>query len=176
MFTINDKLLNCFGIVTESEIKLFLDCINDLLESEVVQKMCNFTQHGDTTTFDHCLMVSFKSFRFCRKFNLDYRAAARGGLLHDLFLYDWHDKDLGVNLHGFYHPGIALRNAENAFVLDDKEREIIKKHMWPLTVVPPKCREAYVICYFDKTCTLKEVFKERGVSLRKLMTRGLVKK
>lgn len=176
MFTINDKLLNCFGIITKSEIDLFLDCISDLIESEVVQKMCNFTQHGDTTTFDHCLMVSFKSFQFCRKFNLGYRAAARGGLLHDLFLYDWHDKDLEINLHGFYHPGIALRNAEKAFVLDDKEKEIIKKHMWPLTVVPPKCREAYVICYFDKTCTLKEVFKEWGVSLRKLMTRGLVKK
>lgn len=176
MFTINDKLLNCFGIITKSEIDLFLDCISDLIESEVVQKMCNFTQHGDTTTFDHCLMVSFKSFQFCRKFNLDYRAAARGGLLHDLFLYDWHDKDLKINLHGFYHPGIALRNAEKAFVLDDKEKEIIKKHMWPLTVVPPKCREAYVICYFDKTCTLKEVFKEWGVSLRKLMTKGLVKK
>lgn len=176
MFTINDKLLNCFGIITKSEIDLFLDCISDLIESEVVQKMCNFTQHGDTTTFDHCLMVSFKSFQFCRKFNLDYRAAARGGLLHDLFLYDWHDKDLEINLHGFYHPGIALRNAEKAFVLDDKEREIIKKHMWPLTVVPSKCREAYVICYFDKTCTLKEVFKEWGVSLRKLMTKGLVKK
>lgn len=176
MFTINDKLLNCFGIITKSEIDLFLDCISDLIESEVVQKMCNFTQHGDTTTFDHCLMVSFKSFQFCRKFNLDYRAAARGGLLHDLFLYDWHDKDLEINLHGFYHPGIALRNAEKAFALDDKEKEIIKKHMWPLTVVPPKCREAYVICYFDKTCTLKEVFKEWGVSLRKLMTRGLVKK
>lgn len=176
MFTINDKLLNCFGIITKSEIDLFLDCISDLIESEVVQKMCNFTQHGDTTTFDHCLMVSFKSFQFCRKFNLDYRAAARGGLLHDLFLYDWHDKDLEINLHGFYHPGIALRNAEKAFVLDDKEKEIIKKHMWPLTVAPPKCREAYVICYFDKTCTLKEVFKEWGVSLRKLMTRGLVKK
>ena len=176
MFTINDKLLNCFGIITKSEIDLFLDCIGDLLESEVVQKMCNFTQHGDTTTFDHCLMVSFKSFQFCRKCNLDYRAAARGGLLHDLFLYDWHDKDLDINLHGFYHPGIALRNAEKAFVLDDKEKEIIKKHMWPLTVVPPKCREAYVICYFDKTCTLKEVFKEWGVSLRKLMARGLVKK
>lgn len=176
MFTINDKLLNCFGIITKPEIDLFLDCISDLIESEVVQKMCNFTQHGDTTTFDHCLMVSFKSFQFCRKFNLDYRAAARGGLLHDLFLYDWHDKDLEINLHGFYHPGIALRNAEKAFVLDDKEKEIIKKHMWPLTVVPPKCREAYVICYFDKTCTLKEVFKEWGVSLRKLMTRGLVKK
>ena len=176
MFTINDKLLNCFGIITKSEIDLFLDCISDLIESEVVQKMCNFTQHGDTTTFDHCLTVSFKSFQFCRKFNLDYRAAARGGLLHDLFLYDWHDKDLEINLHGFYHPGIALRNAEKAFVLDDKEKEIIKKHMWPLTVVPPKCREAYVICYFDKTCTLKEVFKEWGVSLRKLMTKGLVKK
>ena len=106
MFTINDKLLNCFGIITKSEIDLFLDCISDLIESEVVQKMCNFTQHGDTTTFDHCLMVSFKSFQFCRKFNLDYRAAARGGLLHDLFLYDWHTHaaQTGERFHGLKHP------------------------------------------------------------------------
>lgn len=176
MFTINEKLFNYIDNYVESELSLFYDCIRDLVESEDVQKMCNFTQHGDTTTFDHCLMVSFKSFRFCRKFKLDYRAAARGGLLHDLFLYDWHDKDSGVNLHGFYHPGIALKNAENSFILDDKEREIIKKHMWPLTVVPPKCREAYVICYFDKTCTLKEVFKEWGVSLHKLFAKALIKK
>ena len=74
------------------------------------------------------------------------------------------------------HPKIALENANKLFNLNKKEQDIILKHMWPLTVVPPKCREAYVICYFDKTCTLKEVFKEWGVSLRKLMARGLVKK
>lgn len=176
MLIINHKLLECLGFVSKSEVDIFLDCVSDLLVSEDVQKMCCFTQHGDTTTFDHCLMVSFSSFRFCRKFNLDYRAAARGGLLHDLFLYDWHDKKLRSNLHGFHHPSIALRNADSVFDLDDKEREIIKRHMWPLTVVPPKCREAYVICYFDKSCTVKEVFKEWGVSLRKLITKMYVKK
>ena len=154
----------------------FYDCIKDIVTHPVVLQMKNYYQHCDTDCYEHCLNVAYNNFRICKYLGLDARSAARGGMLHDLFLYDWHDKDLDINLHGFYHPGIALRNAEKAFVLDDKEKEIIKKHMWPLTVVPPKCREAYVICYFDKTCNLKEVFKEWGVSLRKLMARGLVKK
>ena len=156
MFTINDKLLNCFGIITKSEIDLFLDCIGDLLESEVVQKMCNFTQHGDTTTFDHCLMVSFKSFQFCRKFNLDYRAAARGGLLHDLFLYDWHDKKNRLPHHAYKHPLYALKNAKNDFDISKTEANIIASHMFPLCFILPRCKEALIVSFADKISTLKE--------------------
>ncbi|MBQ9674257.1 MAG: HD family phosphohydrolase [Ruminococcus sp.] len=145
----------------------FYLCIDDLLQSEAVQSMKKFTQHGTTSTFDHCIVVAFRSFLFCKKFHLDYKAAARGGLLHDLFLYDWHDKQTRSKLHGFYHPGIALKNAENSFSLTDKEREIIKKHMWPLTVIPPTCREAYIISYYDKVCTSREVVVEWGGALLK---------
>lgn len=165
--------LNCaFDRACEKEISLFLSCIEDLLESEEVQKMKSYTQHGKTSTFDHCMVVAFRSFLFCRRFKLDYRSAARGGLLHDLFLYDWHDKEERVSLHGFHHPSIALNNANNIFLLSDKEKEIIKKHMWPLTIVPPKTREAYVICYFDKVCTTKEVVREWAFSLRSVLSRS----
>ena len=35
----------------------------------------------------------------------------------------------------------ALANAEKYFDLTDKEKDMILRHMWPLTPVPPKSRE-----------------------------------
>ena len=88
----------------------------------------------------------------------------RGALLHDYFLYDWHDKNRAnyQKLHGFYHPGIALRNAEKEYRLSPREKDIIKKHMWPLTIVPPRCREAWIVTTADKYCSLLETLKLRG--------------
>ena len=80
-------------------------------------------------------------------------------MLHDLFLYDWHThaRKTGQRFHGFTHPAAALRNAERYFTLSDLERDIIQKHMWPLTIVPPKYPESYVICMTDKYCGAMEV-------------------
>ena len=89
------------------------------------------------------------------------RDLVRGALLHDYFLYDWHKKDLKNphKLHGFYHPGRALRNAKKEYVLTKRQEDIIKKHMWPLTVVPPMCREAWIVTAADKYCSLMETFR-----------------
>ena len=89
------------------------------------------------------------------------RDLVRGALLHDYFLYDWHDKyhrDI-KRLHGFYHPGIALRNAMKEYELTKREQDIIKKHMWPLTVIPPLCREAWIVTMADKYCSMLETMK-----------------
>lgn len=153
---------------TVKDIREFYLCIEDLIDNDVVQQMKQYVQHGDTSTLNHCMVVAFRSYIFCKRWNFDYRAAARGGLLHDLFLYDWHDKKARGSLHGFHHPGIALKNADEVFTLDKREREIIKKHMWPLTVIPPKCREAYVIAYYDKVCTSKEVVSEWIFNMKEL--------
>ena len=79
-------------------------------------------------------------------------------LLHDYFLYDWHFKDLKNphKLHGFYHPSRALHNAQKEYTLTKRQEDIIKKHMWPLTVVPPMCREAWIVTAADKYCSFME--------------------
>ena len=84
------------------------------------------------------------------------QALIRGALLHDYFLYDWHDKANGHHWHGFTHPGTALHNASEDWKLTPVEREIIKKHMFPLTPIPPTCREALLVCLADKICAAKE--------------------
>lgn len=136
----------------------YMACVCDLMDTRPFQKMDDYIQHGTTTTLEHCISVSYLSYKISRFLGLDYVSAARGALLHDLFLYDWHThcKETGNHFHGFTHPVVALHNADHYYELNELERDIIKKHMWPLTVIPPKSGEGYVVMYADKYCGLME--------------------
>lgn len=135
--------------------------VEDILNNTAFISMKDYIQHGGTTCLEHCIDVSYRSYRSCKRLGLDARGAARAGLLHDLFLYDWHQKSkiTGGRFHGFRHPRRALENAQREFELTDLEKEVILKHMWPLTVVPPGRKEAYVVLWHDKVCSLQETLR-----------------
>ena len=98
-------------LIKEEYIKdpLYYSCVKDIFENKAFQSMSQFIQHGSTTTRAHCIQVSYLAYRLALRFNLNFREAARGGLLHDLFLYDWHThaKETGNRFHGFTHPRAA---------------------------------------------------------------------
>lgn len=121
--------------------------------------MKKYIQHSDITCFEHSIHVSYKSYLICRHLGLDDRSAARGGLLHDFFLYDWHNTKPRSGLHGFTHPRAALDNANKRFMLNEIEKDIIEKHMWPLTPSLPKYKESYIIVLVDKYCSFMEIMK-----------------
>lgn len=142
----------------QNEIKdAYHDCVHDLIHQPVVRSMDQYIQHGDVDCFEHSLFVSYYSFLICRKLGLDTRSAARGGLLHDFFLYDWHEKSSRKGLHGFTHPKTALENARRHFELNETEQNIIRTHMWPLGLPVPLYPEAWVVWMVDKCCTFAEV-------------------
>ena len=134
----------------------------DILAAENFKKSDENIQHGTVSVMQHSIRVARMSLVINRalQLNCDEEALVRGGLLHDYFLYDWHDWDDARNthapLHGFYHPGIALKNALKEFTLSDTEQDIIKKHMWPLTVIPPSYKESWVVTLADKYVSAKE--------------------
>ncbi|MDD6201443.1 MAG: phosphohydrolase [Lachnospiraceae bacterium] len=134
----------------------------DILHSENFRKTRKHLQHGSKSVHGHCTDVAQCSLWINRKFHLNCveRDLIRGALLHDYFLYDWHNND-HEPLHGFYHPGIALRNACKEYKLSKREEDIIKKHMWPMTIVPPLCREAWVVTFVDKYCSILETLHIR---------------
>ncbi len=136
----------------------YLKCICDLIDHSMVKSMKYYIQHSNIDCLEHSLYVSYNSYLVCRRMGVDYRSVARGGLLHDFFLYDWHVKGSHKGLHGFIHPRIALQNANNQFYLSALEQNIILKHMWPLTIMPPKYKEAYIVDAIDKYCAFMEIF------------------
>lgn len=138
----------------------------DILQSNNFLSSDKNMQHGEVSVMNHSIAVAMTSVVWCRRLHMkcDERALMRGALLHDYFLYDWHTPEhAGLkNLHGYYHPGIALENASREYELSDIERDIIKKHMWPLTIVPPRYKEAWIVTCADKFVSTKEsihVFK-----------------
>ena len=139
---------------------------NDILNSENFKKMKQYKQHGDVSVLSHSLRVAQRSLKFAefmKKHNIpvDEQAVVRGALLHDYFLYDWHEKDLLHNWHGFRHASTALKNADEEYELTDMEREIIVKHMFPLNIKPPRCKEAWIVNLADTYCSTGETFLGR---------------
>ena len=87
--------------------------------------------------------------------HLDAVSAARGGMLHDLFLYDWHKHAArtGDHFHGLTHPKAAYKNARKFFRLNKVEKDIILNHMWPVTpVCVPRTKEGWISTFADKYC------------------------
>ena len=143
----------------QNDLQEFEQIIMDMKENEIVQKMKNYRQHYDTSCYEHCLNVSYISYKICKKMNLDYVAVARASMVHDLFLYDWRKRQDGrKGLHGFTHPKTSLENAKKIFELSKKEEDIILKHMWPLTAKFPRYKESWVVIGVDKYCAIKESF------------------
>lgn len=133
----------------------------ELLKSADVRSMDGFLQHAGVTCLEHSFSVARTSLWLGEKLRLqvDRRSLIRGALLHDFFLYDWHLKSNRKGLHGFTHPKTALKNAEERFFLTDIERDIIIKHMWPLTPAPPKYTESFLVGCADKLCSLREILR-----------------
>lgn len=139
---------------------LIRNMIDELEQNGRLHDEKKYIQHGNTTVYAHSVNVASFSLRLAEKLNLriDKRSLVRGALLHDYFLYDWHDKNKEHSLHGFFHPKTALNNAKFDYLLTQREENIISRHMFPLTPVPPTCREAWLVCVADKYCAVREMF------------------
>lgn len=160
----------------EKYMRIIEALADDILTSDgmKIEKKC--IQHGTFSVYDHSLFVTKMCLHLAYSFRIkvDTRAMVRGALLHDYFLYDWHVPSKVKNTHGFTHPGTALRNAKKDFELGEIEMNMIKRHMFPLTPVPPKYRESVLLCLADKICAGYETadgFKKRfNKKLRRLDT------
>ena len=143
---------------------------SDILNSKNMEKQKGFIQHGDVSVYEHSLRVAYLSIKIVSKFHLrvNMRSLIRGALLHDYFLYDWHIKDKSHRLHGFTHPKTAYKNAKKEFKVNDIEKDIIIKHMFPLVVVPPMYLESYIVTVADKISATKETFVHSNIKLEEL--------
>jgi len=131
--------------------------VADLLAAPQVQSLARYEQHFEINRLQHVLSVSYMAYLICGKLGGDAALAARSGILHDLYYYDWRVKDPRHHLHGIYHPGFSLKNARKLCgVLDPQMENAILRHMWPLTPALPRGRVANAVSLADKYCAFYE--------------------
>ena len=141
-----------------------------ITNDERFQKSKDFVQHGDFSVYDHSIYVCETCFKMSKVLHLkvDSESLAKGALLHDYFLYDWHNKN-HPKFHGFRHAGLAAENAKRDFGLNSKEEKMIRAHMFPLGLKVPTSREAILLCIADKYCATRETLKGKRNHLKNLI-------
>jgi len=133
--------------------KNYLGIVEYILDDKEFNKM-NKIRHHSSNRYDHSLKVSYYSYKIAKALNLNYEEAARAGLLHDFYFestLDYKKPTDKVMLFTTVHPMQALKNAEDRFSLSEKEKDIIKTHMFPLDFRLPKYMESWIVNLVD-TC------------------------
>ena len=148
-----------------------LPFVKDLEDKGRYSMLKDFYQHGNTTVYSHCLDVAAKSLYLADEYkaNIDRKSLIYGALLHDYFLYDWHDTPKEYGLHGFTHPMTAMKNARQDYDIDAKTAWIIRTHMFPLVPIAPKSKEGWIVCIADKMCASHETIAPYLVMLRRAL-------
>ena len=150
--------------LSKSELEDIREHLKDYLDHPEVKRMSSFIAHGHQSVLKHCFDVAECAYVLNKKLGMkaDLDVLLPGALLHDFYLYDWHDRPLSLyifKMHGYTHPEEARSNAVKYFDVNEKIQNVIKSHMWPLTLRSiPRCKEAVLICMADKICALKETF------------------
>lgn len=139
----------------------YKNIIKHILDNEEFNKMKNIPHH-DTNRFDHSLKVSYYSYKIAKVLKLDSEDVARAGLLHDFFMTDTNVSIIKRLKSAIKHPKYAALKSEEIFGISDKEKDIIKTHMFPLNLNVPKYTESWLVTLVDKGVALKEQVHRYG--------------
>lgn len=158
-------------VVDRDQQRAFFDVLNRVIDGSRLVEEADCLQHGTTTILLHSIAVAHVACRWAHRlgwcdhlFELE-----RAALLHDYFLYNWHEPGVGHEMHAFMHATRAMRNAQLAFPdLTLREADAIRSHMFPLTPVPPHYREGWLVTYADKWCATYETAQRRAPAYPRL--------
>ncbi len=118
--------------------------------------------HIHSNVYDHSKKVAYLLYRHHKRFHskAELRELLRGAMLHDYYLYDRNHRTSPHRLHGIVHPRYALKNAlRHHPELSPMERDMIRRHMFPLTIIPPKTTGGWLICFYDKLAAVDDFFR-----------------
>lgn len=145
----------------------FFNIISNIINNTEFQKTKNITHHG-ITRYDHCLRVAYFSYKVSKFLHLNYEEITEAALLHDFFL-DEIDTESGYKKL-IMHPQIAAENAKKYFQITKRQEDMIKTHMFPVTILPPTHIGSYIIDFVDDIAAIYEKSSTTRKELSAAMT------
>ena len=145
------KLMN--KVYSDNE---FMSVAGSILEHKEFSKTKEIVHHGNTR-YNHSVRVAYIAYKLSKLIGCDTASTIRGGMLHDFFLERDDKSVLSETKMWVKHPTIAKENAIKYFNVDIKEQNIIEAHMFPISNVTPKYKEAWLVTLSDKIASSFEV-------------------
>lgn len=144
--------------LNSEQMQYFYEVASPILKHPAYLELKKYAHHVNTDRYEHCLNVAVFSYCYAIKHNkkVDLASLIRGALLHDFFLGDIKSKETRPKHHRRTHPQLALETAEKYFTLNDVEKDIIIKHMYPLTPGYPLFTESHIVVNGDNFCSCCE--------------------
>ncbi len=127
--------------------------VKPLLDSCPFEETKKNKHHG-ITRYEHSMRVAYFSYIVTKFLRLDYKETTEAALLHDFFTDEVKDNNGIARLR--QHPSFAVENAKKYFELSDKQEDIIKTHMFPVTFTPPKYLESWIVDLVDDVASIYE--------------------
>ena len=115
--------------------KEFENIVNEYITHPEVCKMKKYAHHG-INRFEHSYRVAYHTYKVTKFLHLDYISSTKAAMLD---------------------------NSKKYFGLTDKEEDIIRTHMFPITFRPPKYLESWIVDIIDDYSSIYE----RGISTTK---------
>ena len=141
-----------------------IDIYNTFLNDSHILKMKEIPMHRGSNCYIHSFKVAKLSIkRALKRKGYNLKALLIASILHDYYLYDWRKEKECKKRHGRKHPYIAVENAKRDFKISEEIENIMRSHMWPLTIKDfPKSKEAKMLNYIDDVVATREFLTSKN--------------
>ena len=138
----------------------YYNIVNDIINNKDYMRLKSEVHHYSYERYSHCIDVSYKVYKVCKRLHLDYVSATRAAVVHDYFFNEeFSDKSKFYRITHHYEK--ALANACEIASLSSKEKNIISSHMFPIGGKVPKYLESVIVDIIDDLSAIYEVMSCR---------------
>lgn len=133
----------------------YQDISKEIINNNKYKELKKEDHHG-INRYEHSIRVAKITYYISKMIKIDYITATRAALLHDFY----NDKDFEnypKENKGKIHPKIASNNAIKHFNINNKEKNAIETHMFPMLLNRPSSIEAVILNIVDTIIAIYEL-------------------
>lgn len=134
----------------------------DILSSDRFEQAQLVRHHYWTSVAAHSKKTVEYALRICARLKkhgvrINEKDVVRAALLHDIGMTDQKVSRSISFRKAYLHPRKSEQIAKEEFSANEVQCNAIRRHMWPICLIPPRFREGWVVLAADKCCSLWEI-------------------
>ena len=138
----------------------------DILSSARFEKAGTVRHHITGNVAEHSRNTAEYGRRMCEWLNrhgidVSEEDVVQACLLHDIGMTEDRVHDSAGWRKAFWHPRKGARIARDEYHVNKVQYNAIKRHMWPICIIPPRYKEGWVVMAADKYCSIRELSRKR---------------